>query len=118
MDTTKAEQRAHELQKIVKEYVDTGTRGVPDGPMCDMVLFIGLRYLYVSLNNHSITREEAKLEKKKLLTTYMAAANDQEFYLEQAQHRNRIASELVKLEQCGCEHCKRMIRLIDGRNTV
>lgn len=118
MDTTKAEQRAHELQKIVKEYVDTGTRGVPDGPMCDMVLFIGLRYLYVSLKNHSITREEAKLQKKKLLTTYMAAAYDQEFYLEQAKHRNRIGSQLVELEKCGCEHCKRLIRLIDGRNTV
>ena len=37
-------------------------------------------------------------------------------YVETAKLRNRIASELVELEKCGCEHCRRLIRIFDGRS--
>ena len=38
-----------EIEKQMVEYVKGGRGGVPDLPFCDMVLFIGMKYLYIKL---------------------------------------------------------------------
>ncbi len=96
--------------------VKSGYSDPPKHPMCDAVLYIGMRYLYIAYVNDLTTKEEVAREKKSLLTAYRNAAYDQELYRQMAEQRNYMASELLNLEKCGCEHCKKLIRLFDGRD--
>ena len=115
MDMQTAEHRAREIQKMVRDHVDRDDNNIPVTGMGDILLFIGLRYTYRALKNGFIAKEEARLEKKKLLLCYLEAECEHERYLSAARHRNRIGSELVKLERCGCKYCQTMIRLFDNR---
>lgn len=108
--------RVREISQQVKRHVDRCESDMPDMPLGDTVLFIGLQYLYVALKSQMTTPEEASLAKKKLVVAYQAAEYDRELYQQETRKRNRIASELVELEKCGCEHCRRLIRIFDGRS--
>lgn len=83
----------------VKRHVDSCDSDIPDMPLSDMVLFIGLKYIYVALKSQMTTPEEASLAKKKLVVAYQAAEYDRELYQQETRKRNRIASELVELEK-------------------
>jgi hypothetical protein len=116
MTQAEMDSRIKSVERLVMEHVKTGSVGVPDAPFCDMVLFIGLKYLFIAYKNGLATKEEISIEKKKLLACYKIALIDEDLYLSQTKLRNRISSELVELEKCGCEHCKKLIRIFDGRD--
>ena len=118
MDMKTAEHRARDIQKMVRDHVDRDDNNIPVKSMGDILLFIGLRYTYRALKHGFIAKEEARQEKKKLLLCYLETEREHERYLEAARHRNRIGSELVKLERCGCPVCTEMIRVIDRREVV
>ena len=105
-----------EIEKQMVEYVKGGRGGVPDLPFCDMVLFIGMKYLYIAFKNGMATKEEISTEKKRLIASYKIALVDDELYKAHARLRNRISAQLCELERCGCEHCKKLIRILDGRD--
>lgn len=108
--------KVREISQQVKRHVDSCDSDIPNMPLSDMVLFIGLKYIYVALKSQMTTPEEASLAKKKLVVAYQAAEYDRELYQQETRKRNRIASELVELERCGCENCRRLIRIFDGRS--
>ena len=108
--------KVREISQQVKRHVDSCDSDIPNMPLSDMVLFIGLKYIYVAMKSQMTTPEEASLAKKKLVVAYQAAEYDRELYQQETRKRNRIASELVELEKCGCEHCRRLIRIFDGRS--
>lgn len=109
------DERAQEIERQAKEYVDKNLLGVPKGCIGEMVLFIGMKYLYIAFKNKLDTTDQIRTEKRKLITAFQAAMQDREWYLAEAKKRNRVSSELVELEKCNCEHCRRVIRLFDGR---
>ncbi len=100
-----------EIEKQMVEYVKGGRGGV-----CDVALFIGMKYLYIAFKNGMATKEEISTEKKRLIASYKIALVDDELYKAHARLRNRISAQLCELERCGCEHCKKLIRIFDGRD--
>lgn len=115
MTQAEMDSRIKSVQQHAAKHVKSGTAGIPNLSFCDMVLFIGLKYLLVAYKNSLATREEISTEKKKLLASYKIALIDEDMYQSQAKLRNRISSKLVELEKCGCEHCRELIRIFDGR---
>lgn len=89
-----------------------------DGELClpDMWLFLALRELYRQYRAGAVTREQARTEKKDLLSKHELARFFYDSYLGTVEMRKRISSRLVELERCGCEHCRELIRLFDGRD--
>lgn len=108
--------RASDIERKAVNDVKCGRSDPPKLPMCDAMLYIGIRYLYIAYANDLTTQEEVSKEKKSLTAAYRTAAYDWELYMQMAERRNRVASELLMLEKCGCEHCKRLIRIFDGRD--
>lgn len=107
--------RVHEVERAVVESAKIGIQGIPELPLTDTILYIGMKYLYIALRNGLATREELSDEKKRLIASYKIAAHDQELYDVMAKRRNKLASKLSELERCGCEHCQELVRLFDGR---
>ena len=89
-----------------------------DDDLCapDIWLFLSLRELYSQHRSGLIDRDQARKEKAELLAKHEISRFYYDCYVETAKLRNRIASELVELEKCGCEHCRRLIRIFDGRS--
>lgn len=108
-------QRIQEVEKSVLRCAKEGAGAMPQMSLNDTVLFIGLKYLYIASRHHLVCHEELTTEKKRLIASYKIAALDDEAYMEMARRRNAISSQLVRLEKCGCDACKEMIKLIDGR---
>ena len=107
--------RAIDLERMAINDVRAGHSHSPKNPLCDAVLYIGLRYLYIAYTSSMATKEEIAKEKRTLLTAYRDAVYDQELYTQMAKRRNTVASELIDLNKCECEYCKRLIRIFDGR---
>jgi hypothetical protein len=82
----------------------------------DQLLYLSFRELYKQFRSGTITKEQAKVEKGKLLSAHELAAFYYSSYLETVQMRNRIGSQLVELEKCGCPACVKAVRLFDGRD--
>lgn len=117
-DMTQAEMdtQIKEIEKQMVEYVKSGLGGLPDLPFCDMVLFIGMKYLYIAFKNGMATKEEISTEKKRLIASYKIALVDDDLYKAHTRLRNRISAQLCELEKCGCENCRKLIRIFDGRD--
>ena len=117
-DMTQAEMdtQIQEIEKQMVEYVKSGLGGLPDLPFCDMVLFIGMKYLYIAFKNGMATKEEISTEKKRLIASYKIALVDDDLYKAHTRLRNRISAQLCELEKCGCENCRKLIRIFDGRD--
>ena len=81
----------------------------------DMWLFLALRELYKQFRGGIVSKEQARQEKSELLSKHELARFFYDSYKETVDMRNRISSKLVELEKCGCEHCKELIRIFDGR---
>ena len=90
-----------------------------DGELClpDMWLFLAFRDLYRQFRSGAVGKEQASKEKKELLARHELARFYYDSYADTVKMRNRISSRLVELERCGCEHCRELIRLFDGRRT-
>lgn len=108
--------RAEEIQRMAVDYVRQGKSGVPDGSICEMVLFIGMKYLYIAMKENLASKDEVSLEKKKLLVAYQSAAFEQDLHLSETRRANQISLQLAKLRECKCEHCEKLLRIFDGRD--
>lgn len=81
----------------------------------DQLLFLSLRSLYAQWRSKIIDQEKAKSEKRRLLAEHELARFYYESYKATVELRNRVSSELVEIEKNGCDQCKRIVRLFDGR---
>lgn len=108
---------ADEIEQMAKAAVDQGEDKPPKLYGLDRMLYVGLAYLYRAYIRRAALPGQVAQDKRMLLDGYAVAAQSRDIYLEEAKRRNRIGSQLVELEKCGCEHCKRLIRLFDGRET-
>ena len=58
-------QRIREIEKSVLRCAKEGAGAMPQMPLNDTVLFIGLKYLYIASQHHLVCREELTAEKKR-----------------------------------------------------
>lgn len=82
----------------------------------DVWLFLSLRELYRQFRSGMVGKEQAQKEKADILVKHELARLFYDSYEDTAKMRNRISAQLCELERCGCEHCKKMIRIFDGRD--
>ena len=89
---------------------------LPDGyTQPQALLFLSFRMLYREYRNRVITRAQAKVEKAKLIKAYDQAQFMWSVFWDSAQIRNRVSEQLTKINRDGCEHCRAVIEIFDGR---
>lgn len=110
------------LVSIMSLNADTIERAAMNGEdmneeLClpDMWLFLAFRELYRQFRSQAIGKEQARNEKRELIAKHELARFYYDSYIDTVNMRNRVSSKLVELERCGCEHCKELIRIFDGR---
>ena len=90
---------------------------VPEG--CDdaaAMLFLVLRGLYREYNKGYITQEQAHKEKHKALKAYAGWRFWENVFAETAKRNNEIAKLKPQIVKSGCETCKQIIKIMEGRS--
>lgn len=81
----------------------------------EQLLFLSFRCLYASYRAGTITRDQAKKEKRDLLQAYDTAARWSEIYQDTCRIRVELGGMSKEVESGDCERCKKMMRIFDGR---
>lgn len=81
----------------------------------ERMLFLSLRCLYASYRAGTITREQAKDEKNRILNDYDTTRRWVDIYKETCDIRIKLDSFGKEIETGDCERCKRIMRIFDGR---
>jgi len=80
------------------------------------LLFLSLRSLYREYKTGALTKDQAHLEKLRILKVYENAEINWNIYQETAQMRNRLSRYFVEIEKGGCDKCRLAIKIFDGRS--
>lgn len=80
-------------------------------------LYLSLRALYREFRAGTITCEQAAQEKAKLLDEYELAKLHYSAYVQATERANRYSPLLVEAEKSGCDVCRKIVRIFDGRET-
>lgn len=108
------------LSVTAKDIERLAMRGeqLPDGyTQPQALLYLSFRALYREYRNRVVTREQAKIEKTRLLKAYEQAQFMWSVFWDSAQIRNRVSEQLTKINREGCEYCRAVIEIFDGRNS-
>lgn len=81
----------------------------------EYVYYVGLRNIYESYHSGLTERETAMQQKKQLQQLYSRFDISRRIYREHQAIESALGGYRKGLETCGCEHCKKLLRLIDGR---
>lgn len=87
-----------------------------DMSLPEMWLYLAFEELYCQFRNGSLTKEQGAAQKKKLLAAYELACFYYRGYIDTINLRQAISGQLTELERCGCDNCKKLIRLFEGRD--
>ncbi len=84
----------------------------------DKMYYISVRTLYECHRIGAIDEVEA-IERKELLRNIHDRFDlDRRIYRQHRAIEDAFGGYRKELETCGCEHCRKMLRLIDGRETL
>lgn len=81
----------------------------------DRIYYIAMRSMYESYRVGAITQDEAKTRKQTLRNIHGRFDINRKIYRQHQQIERSLGGYHRELETCGCEHCKKLIQLIDGR---
>lgn len=84
-------------------------------PLSAQMLYYTLRGIYRAYAAKELSLEQAKSAKHCALKDYDSNALDEEIYHEYARRGVEISLVLGRAEKCGCEYCREISRLFDGR---
>lgn len=84
----------------------------------DKMYYISVRTLYECHRIGAINKTEAIERKKQLRNIHDRFDLDREIYRRHRAIEDAFGEYRKELETCGCEHCKKMLRLIDGREIL
>lgn len=84
----------------------------------EMVYYVGVQSIYEMYRAGLIAKDAAMQKKKALRNCYDRFALDREIYRRHRAIEDAFGGYRKELETCGCEHCKMMLRLIDGREIL
>ena len=84
----------------------------------EQLLYTTARNIYKSYSDGIITLEQAKSEKQKSIRDFENLSRKYEIYDDHARRRVKISQLLTEADKHGCEICKRVSRVFDGREPV
>lgn len=88
----------------------------PDGmTLSEQLLYSIARNTYKAFADGVITIEQAKLEKAQSVKAFGVNALSERVMAEHSRRMAEISRVLQDAEKCGCEYCKRVSRIFDGR---
>lgn len=91
-------------------------RPAPDNlTLCEQMLYTTARNIYKAYSDGIITLEQAKKEKNRSITAFGTLTLSERVYLAHMRRMVEISSVLAEAEKCGCEYCKSIARIFDGR---
>lgn len=82
----------------------------------DKLLYLSLRSLYDLYRRSGVSRDEAKDIKTKLYEEYRRNSFDERLLDHHARIRNSYSHILTEAEKSGCQICKKLVRVFDGRD--
>lgn len=84
----------------------------------EQLLYTTARNIYKSYSDGIITLEQAKQEKQQSIRNFDNLSRKYEIYDDHARRRVKISQLLTEADKHGCEICKRVSRVFDGREPV
>lgn len=92
-------------------------QGLPDGlTQPEQLIFLALRYLHNEYKQGRIDKNQAAVDKMKLLKEFEVAKLHYDMYSKTAAMRNRLRMQLSKININGCEYCRKVIEIFDRRD--
>lgn len=92
---------------------------LPEGERLSVImLYYSVRGIYRSYEAKELTLEQAKRAKQDALREYDSLALSERCHIEDARRWSEICRVLNKAEKCGCEYCKEVVRIFDGRQRM
>jgi len=90
---------------------------IPDGlTLPEQWLYLSLRILYREYQSGVLTKEQAALEKRRLIEQYELMQLHHSAYQQATERSKQYSLLLVEAEKTGCDVCKKIVRIFDGRN--
>lgn len=83
--------------------------------LCEQMLYTTARNIYKAYSDGIITFEQAKKEKNQSIAAFGTLALSERVYLEHRRRTVEISRVLAEAEKCGCEYCKKVSEIFDGR---
>lgn len=81
----------------------------------DKIYYLAMKSMYEAYKAGGITQDEAAERKNTLRTLHGRFDIDRKIYRQHQQIERNFAGHRKRLESCGCQNCKDMLMLIDGR---
>lgn len=81
----------------------------------DKIYYLAMVSMYEAYRAGAIGKDEATARKDQLRALHGRFDIDRKIYRQHQQIERSIGGYHRELESCGCEHCKKMLRLLDGR---
>lgn len=81
----------------------------------ERLLYYTLRGIYRSYAAGELSLDQAKREKNAALRDFESNALGERIWHDHARRMSEISRVLAQAEKCGCEYCKQIARIFDGR---
>lgn len=92
---------------------------LPDGlTLPEQWLYLSLRLLYKEHKAGMVTREQAAKEKRAILDQYELAKLHYSAYQQTTERTNRYGYLFAEAEKSGCDVCRKIVRILDGRMSL
>lgn len=91
----------------------------PDNaPLSEQLLYSTARNIYKAFSDGIITEAQAKQEKANSIQAFAAHSRAEQSAADIFRRMAAISELLLEAEKSGCEYCKRIARIFDGRDNV
>ena len=81
----------------------------------DKIYYLAMVSMYEAYRAGAISKDEAVARKDQLRALHGRFDIDRKIYRQHQQIERNFAGHRKRLESCGCQNCKDMLMLIDGR---
>lgn len=81
-------------------------------------LYLSLRVLYREFKTGAITREQATKEKTSILKQFEMAQLHHKAYTQATERSNKYGYLFAEAEKSGCDVCRKIVRILDGRMSL
>ena len=81
----------------------------------DKIYYLAMKSMYEAYRAGAIGKDEAAARKDQLRALHGRFDIDRKIYRQHQQIERNFAGHRKRLESCGCQNCKDMLMLIDGR---
>ena len=102
----------NQIDQAAFDGIDIMTRLMDD---IDKLYYLAVKSMYEAYRAGGITQDEATARKNQLRALHSRFDIDRKIYRQHQAIEAAFGGYRKNLETCDCEHCRKMLRLIDGR---